>query len=48
MILIIWTLLAVLILAGVFVFGRRWERKQIIFRGVKRPTTQDILLRGKK
>ena len=48
MILIVWTLLAVLILAGVFVFGRRYERKQFVKIGTKRPTTQDILLGGKK
>lgn len=48
MIYAVWTLIFVGVLAVVFVFGRRWERKQIIFRGVKRPTTQDILLRGKK
>ena len=48
MIFVIWTILAVLILAGVFVFGRRYERKQFVHIGTKRPTTQDILLGGKK
>ena len=48
MIFVIWTILAVLILAGVFVFGRQYERKQFVKIGTKRPTTQDIILGDKK
>lgn len=31
-----------------FVSGRRYERKQFVRIGKKRPTTQDVLLGGKK
>lgn len=31
--------------AGAFIGGRKYERKQFVRVGKKRPTTQDILLR---
>ena len=40
--------LAVLVLAIVFKCGRTYERKQFVRIGTKKPTTQDILLGGKK
>lgn len=48
MILIVWSLLAVLILGIVFLMGRKYERKQFVQIGTKRPTTQDIILGDKK
>lgn len=48
MIIIVWTILAVLILVGVFVFGRKYERKQFVRIGTRKPTTQDVILGGKK
>lgn len=46
-------MIKVLILAGLigvlaFLMGRTYERKQFVQIGTKRPTTQDILLGGKK
>lgn len=42
--------LILLALIGVlaFLMGRKYERKQFVQIGTKRPTTQDILLGGKK
>ena len=40
--------LAVLVLFVVFRWGRVYERKQFVRVGTKKPTTQDILLGGKK
>lgn len=40
--------LLVLVLAIVFKCGRTYERKQFVRIGTKKPTTQDILLGGKK
>lgn len=48
MILIVWSILAVLILGFVFFMGRKYERKQFVQIGTKRPTTQDIILGDKK
>ena len=31
-----------------FLMGRKYERKQFVQIGTKRPTTQDIILGGKK
>lgn len=39
---------AVLIGALAFLLGRKYERKQFVQIGTKRPTTQDIILGGKK
>lgn len=48
MIYAIWTLIFVVVLGIVFFMGRKYERKQFVHIGTKRPTTQDILLGGKK
>ena len=48
MILVIWAVLMLVILFVAFMFGRKYERKQFVHIGTKRPTTQDILLGGKK
>ena len=46
-------MIKVLILAGLigvlaFFMGRKYERKQFVRIGTKRPTTQDIILGEKK
>lgn len=46
-------MIKVLILAGLigvlaFLMGRKYERKQFVRIGKKRPTTQDIILGEKK
>lgn len=48
MIYAIWTLIFVGVLGIVFFMGWKYERKQFVHIGTKRPTTQDILLGGKK
>ena len=48
MIYAIWTLIFMGVLGIVFFMGRKYERKQFVHIGTKRPTTQDILLGGKK
>lgn len=48
MIYAVWTLIFVGVLGIVFFMGRKYERKQFVKIGTKRPTTQDILLGGKK
>lgn len=47
MIILIFVLL-VLVLAVVFKCGRTYERKQFVRIGTKKPTTQDVILGGKK
>lgn len=41
-------ILAILVGVLAFLMGRKYERKQFVQIGTKRPTTQDILLGGKK
>lgn len=40
--------LAVLVLFVVFRWGRVYERKQFVRVGTRKPTTQDVILGGKK
>lgn len=47
MILAVWAVLMSAVLFVVFMFGRKYERKQFVYVGKKKPTTQDILLGGK-
>lgn len=44
----IWAVILVVFLIISFVGGRRYERKQFVRIGTRRPTTQDVLLGGKK
>lgn len=48
MIYVIWTVIMVAVLAVVFLWGRSYERKQFVHIGKKKPTTQDVILGGKK
>jgi hypothetical protein len=41
-------LLAAIVGVLAFLMGRKYERKQFVQIGTKRPTTQDIILGGKK
>lgn len=41
-------LILILAVLVAFIFGRKYERKQFVKIGKKQPTTQEVILRGRK